>query len=59
MSKWIFRYIDGARNETDMGPYNTEKEASEAGTRMASFGAITSLAIEVDDDYELYKPEYD
>lgn len=57
--KWIFRYLDGARNETDMGPYDSKEEAQEKSDRMASFGAITSGAVEVSNDYKLYKPDYE
>ena len=56
--KWIYRYIDAAMNETDMGFYETEEEAQMASDKHAYFGAITTDAIEVSDDYILYKPDY-
>jgi len=56
--KWIYRYIDAAMNETDMGFYETEEEAKMASDKHASYGAITTDAIEVSDDYILYKPDY-
>jgi hypothetical protein len=57
--KWIYRYLDAAMNETDMGFYETELEAQIASDEHDSYGAIKSRAIEVPDDYELFKPNYD
>ena len=63
--KYIFRYLDGARNETDMGevdgkevPFADKEECRREMRQMASYGALTTGPIEVDDDYKLYKPEY-
>jgi len=56
--KWIYRYLDGAMNETDMGFFQTKEDAQLASDQHASFGAITTGAIEVPDNYELFKPKY-
>ena len=58
MSKWIYTYLDAARNDTEMGPYDTWAEAEDHRTRHASFGALTMPVKEVPDDYEPYKPDY-
>ena len=42
-----------------MGPYNTKKEAQADSDQHKSYGAMTSGAIEVPDDYVLFKPNYD
>ena len=52
--KWIFRYLDAARNETDMGPYPTEEVAEKVRNRIASFGALTTPSMKVEDSYEIY-----
>ena len=57
--KWIYRYLDAARNETDMGPYDTKEKAQKESDQHASYGAMTTGAIEVPDDYKLYQPNYD
>ena len=57
--KWIYRYIDCARNETDMGFYETELEAQIAADEHKSYGAITTDAIEVPNNYKLFKPNYE
>jgi hypothetical protein len=57
--KWIYRYLDAARNETDMGFYETELEAQIASDEHASYGALTTGAIQVGDDYKLFKPNYE
>jgi len=59
MSKWIYRYLDGARNETDMDFYETQEKAQKESDQHASYGAMTTGAIKVADDYKLYKPDYD
>jgi hypothetical protein len=59
MSKWIFKYLDGAMNETEMGPYNTKEESEIAREKMVSVGAMTQPSKEVANDYEVYKPDYD
>ena len=57
--KWIYKYLDAARNETEMGPYSTKLEAELASEEHHSYGAITSGAIEVPDDYKPFKPDYE
>ena len=57
--KYIYTYLDGAMNDTEMGPYNTKEEAEEHRSRHASFGAMTMPVKEVPDDYKPYKPHYD
>ena len=64
--KYIFKYLDGARNETDMGeiidgeevPFTDKEKCMEEKKQMASYGAITIGPIEVEDNYKLFKPEY-
>ena len=55
---WIYTYLDGARNDTEMGPYDTEEEAEEHRKRHESFGAMTIPVKEVPEGYELFKPSY-
>jgi len=65
--KYIFRYLDGAMNETDMGervngeevPFTSEEKCKEEMNQMASYGARVSGVVEVEDDYKLYKPDYE
>lgn len=65
--KWIFRYLDGAMNETDMGeiinkeevPFADKNKCNKEMRRMTQFGAMTAGPIEVEDDYKIYKPKYD
>ena len=57
--KWIYRYLDATLTEMDMGFYETELEAQIAANDYKSFGAVTSDAIEVADDYELFRPKKD
>jgi len=52
---WIYRYLRADMEEIDMGPYGSEAEAREAAEAHASFGAIVTPAIEVPDDYRLWK----
>lgn len=53
---WIYRYLRrDSEEEIDMGPYNSKEEAQEASDKYASLGAITSGAIEVPDDYNLFE----
>ena len=56
--KYIYTYLDAARNDVEMGPYDTEIEAEKHRSRHASFGAITMPVREVPDDYKPYVPDY-
>jgi len=56
---WIYQYLDGARNEVDMGLYDTKEQCKLASKEHASFGAMVSPPIEVPEDYKLYKPDYE
>lgn len=55
--KWIYRYLIPNREEIDIGPYDTKKEADAAMKVHASFGALTEGPIKVDKDYKLFKGE--
>lgn len=54
-TKWIYRYLRADREEIDMGPYDSKKDAENAMKSHASFGALTEGPIEIDKDYELFK----
>ena len=64
--KYIFKYLDAARNEVDMGelvdgeevPFSDKDKCRKEMNQMSSYGALTTGPIEVDDDYKLFKPEY-
>lgn len=64
--KYIFKYLDAARNETDMGevvegkevPFTDKEKCKAEMNQMASYGALTVGPVEVEDDYKLFKPEY-
>ena len=57
---WIYCYIRADLEEIDMGPYASKEEADEARRKHSSFGAIVSEEpIEVPDNHQLYKGEYD
>ena len=54
---WIYKYLRADREEIDMGPYLDREVAQKASDEHASFGAMTTGAVEVPDDYQLYKGE--
>jgi len=56
---WIYTYLDAARNDTEMGPYGTKKEAEQNRKKHASFGALTLPVKEVSEGYEPFKPDYE
>lgn len=56
---WIYTYLDAARNDTEMGPYETKEEAEEARATHASFGALTMPIMEVPKGYVPFKSDYE
>jgi len=56
---YIYTYLDGARNDVEMGPYETEEECEKHRKKHSSSGAMTMATKWVEKEYKPYKPNYD
>lgn len=54
---WIYRYLRADLEEIDQGPFESEQICKETSDKHASFGAITTPPIEVDEEYKFYGGE--
>ena len=52
---WWYRYLRADREEIDMGPYPDQPAAQKASDEHKSFGAMTSPAFEMPDDYKPFQ----
>lgn len=56
---WWYRYLRADMEEIDMGPYQTEVEANKASAEHSKFGAPTTKAFEMPEDFRPYQGEDD
>ena len=52
---WWYRYLRADREEIDMGPYPDQSTAQKSSDEHKSFGAMTSQAFEMPDDYKPFQ----